>query len=257
MNMLKVIIEDTKNEIDKKKRLNPIENLLKVGNEKRRDFKNIFKRESMALIAEIKRSSPSTGTIINGLNPDKIATIYETSGADGISVVTNERFFDGKNEDIKIVKKSTILPVLRKDFVIDEYQIYESYGIDADAILLIASILSPGRLKEFVRRAHNLGMTTIVEVHTINDLKKALDTDTEIIGINNRNLNNFEVNINVSLHLVQLVPDGYYTVSESGIRKKEDVKRLKDAGFDGILVGTSILKADDMAEKIKELKWID
>jgi len=147
--------------------------------------------------------------------------------------------------------------VLRKDFIIDEYQIYESYGIYADAILLIACILSPAQLKEFVRLAHKLGMATIVEVHTIDDLKKALNTDTEIIGINNRNLNNFEVDINISLNLIESVPERYYTVSESGIKKAEDVKRLKDAGFDGILVGTSILKADDMAKKIKELKWID
>uniref|UniRef100_A0A7C6AGE6 Indole-3-glycerol phosphate synthase n=1 Tax=candidate division WOR-3 bacterium TaxID=2052148 RepID=A0A7C6AGE6_UNCW3 len=257
MDILKVIIENTKNEIDKKKSRTPLENLVKIGSEKRRDFKKIFKEGSMALIAEIKRSSPSTGTIINGLDIEKIAFIYEESGADGISVVTNEKFFSGRNEDIQNVKKSTNLPVLRKDFIIDEYQIYESSGICADAILLIACILSPEQLKEFVRISHKLGMTTIVEVHTTDDLKKALNTDTEIIGINNRNLNNFAVDINISLNLIESVPEQYYTISESGIKEAEDVRRLKDAGFDGILVGTSILKADDMAGKIKELKWND
>jgi len=257
MDILKVIIENTKNEIDKKKVLKPLEALLKTENKGRRDFKKIFKNGQIALIAEIKRSSPTTGTIINGLDIEKIAFIYESSGADGISVVTNEKFFNGRNEDIQNVKKSTNLPVLRKDFIIDEYQIYESCGIFADAILLIACILSPEQLKEFVRLSHKLNMATIVEVHTIDDLKKALNTDTEIIGINNRNLNNFEVDINISLNLIESIPDRYYTVSESGIKKAEDVRRLKDAGFDGILVGTSILKADDMAGKIKELKWND
>uniref|UniRef100_A0A7V1EIX7 Indole-3-glycerol phosphate synthase n=1 Tax=candidate division WOR-3 bacterium TaxID=2052148 RepID=A0A7V1EIX7_UNCW3 len=257
MDILKVIVESTKNEIGKKKSLKPIKNLLKTGNEERRDFKKIFKEGSMALIAEIKRSSPSTGTIINGLDIEKFALIYEKSGADGISVVTNEKFFSGRNEDIKIVKSSTSLPVLRKDFIIDEYQIYESCGFCADAILLIACILSPEQLKEFVRLSHKLGMAVIVEVHTTDDLKKALNTDTEIIGINNRNLNNFAVDINISLNLIEKVPERYYTVSESGIKKGEDVRKLKDAGFDGILVGTSILKADDITEKIKELKWSD
>ncbi|MEO0128890.1 MAG: indole-3-glycerol phosphate synthase TrpC [candidate division WOR-3 bacterium] len=257
MNMLSVIIEETKKDLYKKKSQHPMEHFLKATNKIKNDFKKIFKEKSLALIAEIKNASPSTGIIRDDLNPEKVARIYESAGVDAISVVTNKKFFKGKKEYIEIVKKSTTLPVLRKDFIIDEYQIYESYAVGADAILFISCILPPVKLKKFVKLAHKLGMTTIVEIHTINDLKKALDTETEIIGINNRNLNNFSVDINNSLHLIQKVPEHYYTVSESGIKSQDDVRKLKNAGFDGLLVGTSILKADNMVAKIKELKWIN
>ncbi len=257
MNILKVIIKDTKKELEKIKKSPPWAGYLKTKNKVRHSFKKIFEKNSLALIAEIKKSSPSTGVIIDNLDPEKIAHIYEAAGVDAISVVTNERFFSGKKEYIKIVKKKSNLPILQKDFIIDEYQIYESHIIGADAILLISSILSRERLKEFVKIAQKLDMTPVVEIHTVHDLKKALATQTEIIGINNRNLNNFYIDINISLQLIQMIPEDYYVVSESGIKTKKDVKKLRDAGFDGILVGTAILKTGDMREKIKELKWID
>jgi len=256
MNHLKVILKDKKEEVRKLKDLIG-ENSIPQKRKKPLSFKGIFKKGGMALIAEIKKMSPSMGEIIRELDTEKIAKIYESSGADAISVVTDKKYFGGDCKFIKDIKRGVKLPVLRKDFVIDEVQIYQTYDSGADAILLIASILTPNQLKRFVKVARSLGIEPVVEVHNLHEIKKALDTETEIIGVNNRNLKNFEVDINVSLRLRPLIPENYFTISESGIEKLQDVQRLKDAGFDGILVGTSILKAEDIRKKIKELKWRD
>ncbi|MCX7994271.1 MAG: indole-3-glycerol phosphate synthase TrpC [candidate division WOR-3 bacterium] len=256
MNILGEIVEDTKRVVAEKKISKPLKNLVDCEVESTRNFEEIFKKNQMALIAEIKRASPSTGIIRKDFDPIQIGIIYETAGVDAVSVVTNRRFFGGRLEDIALLKQKIHLPLLCKDFIIDEYQLYESRLYGADAVLFIARILDGEELKSFVAIAHKLGMATIVEVHDREDVAKALNTATRIIGINNRNLDDFTVDIRISLSLKPFIPKEYYTLSESGIKDRLDVKILLEAGFDGILVGTSILKADDIEKKIQELKWI-
>lgn len=257
MNLLNEIIQNKRKEIEEKRRLNPIEALIRKAKLEHRDFKTAIKKDPISLIAEIKRSSPSTGMIFKNFNPQKIAKIYESAKADALSFVSDEKYFGGDLEMIKEVKRASSLPILRKDFIIDEYQIYESHHYGADAILLIARVLPIAKLKKFVKIARSLGLETILECHTKGDIDKALKTDTEIIGINNRDLDTLTVNTDISLRLKPIIPDGYITISESGINTPEDVKRLRDAGFDAILVGTSLLKAKDISNKIKELKGVD
>lgn len=253
MGLLEKIINEKKEEVEEKKRLNPLVDM-KIEPAEPQNFKNAIKKNHLTLIAEIKRASPSMGVILKRFNPQKFAKIYESSDVDAISFVSDKKFFGGKVEMIKEIKKASSLPVLRKDFIIDEYQIYESHFFGADAILLIVRILPFERLKRFVKIAHNLGIATVLEVHTPTEIDKALRTDTEIIGINNRDLDTLTVGIDVSLRLKSLIPNGYTTISESGISSSDDVKRLMDVGFDAILVGTSLLIANDIVKKIKELK---
>lgn len=255
MDILSVIVKKTKKQVALKKKNKPLENLLDSYHKAKRNFKSIFRKGSISIIAEIKRSSPSEGIIRDKLDPVHIARLYESSGVDAISVVTNQEFFGGSSDFIPIVKTAINLPLLRKDFIIDEYQIHESLALGADAILIIARILSREELSRFTKLTLKLGMTPIVEVHTVDDIKKALNTETKIIGINNRNLENFKVDLNVSLKLKSYIPDGYYTISESGIKNRRDITMLLRMGFDGALVGTSLLRATDIAKKIKELKW--
>ncbi len=257
MDMLRKIVDHTKETIALRKRVKPITELTITNSEHPQDFKIIFKEDTIALIAEIKKASPSHGIIKRDLDPVQLGLIYETSGAEAISVVTNEAFFGGKCEYITELKKVSKLPLLRKDFILDEYQIYESRAVGADGVLLIARILDEQELKRMVKLVKKLGMTPIVEVHSREDIHKALATETEIIGINNRNLDNFQVDIAISLFLKPYIPSGYYILSESGIKNKEEVKKLQEAGFDGILVGTAILMANDIKKKIAELKWRD
>ncbi len=253
MNVLRNIIRYKRVEISRKKKITSIRELLKGRHSELRDFTDGFNKHGIALIAEIKRMSPSRGVIRKCFEPSKIALIYESGGADAISVLTDERFFGGKGDHIEQVKKMSSLPILRKDFIIEEFQIFESYFLGADAVLLIARILGLDKLKNFINIAHSLGLKTLVEVHTQQDIKKAITTETDIIGINNRNLGNFQVDINLSLKLRKIIPDHFLTVSESGIKDRRDVKMLENAGFDGILIGTSLLRARNIEKKLSTL----
>lgn len=252
MNILDRIVERKKIEVEKKKKeKRPVimgNNLPDV-----RDFESAVKREGITLIAEIKRMSPSSGIIKENFIPEDIARSYERNGAGAISVLTDSEFFGGIDELIPRIKKITELPILRKEFIIDEYQIYESRWLGADAILLIAGILESNRLRRFLMLAEELGIKVLLEVHSEEELFKALSTGGEIIGINNRNLNNMEVNIENSLRLKSLIPDDRIIISESGIKNKNHVSKLRDAGFDGILVGESIMMAENPENKVREL----
>jgi len=256
MNFLKTIIRHKIKEISQKKKMIPVGSLINRRISELRDFKGSIKKKEISLIAEIKKRSPSAGLITNNFNPEKIARIYESAGADAISVLTDEKYFGGKGRHISQVKNVCKLPVLRKDFIIDEYQIFESYYLGVDAVLLIAQLLTQEKLKKFIKTARTLGLASMVEIHNEADLRKTLKSDAEIIGVNNRNLKNFEVDINISLRLRQLIPDYSITVSESGIKNYADLKKLKDVGFDAVLVGTSLLQTRNIAKKIKELKNI-
>ncbi|MCS7233966.1 MAG: indole-3-glycerol phosphate synthase TrpC [Synergistetes bacterium] len=231
------------------------EKLLKL---KKNDSLSVFKRKSFFLIGEIKISSPSTGVINPNLNVKTQVEAYEKGGASAISVVTEECFFGGSLELLKKVKELTNLPILRKDFIIDKLQIYESFFYGADILLLISSILSLAKLKSFIRLCQDLGLTPLVEVHTEEDLEKAFKAGARLIGINNRNLETLEVSIENTLKLMPILNrfsknKDILVISESGISSREDVKLLKSIGVNGILVGFSLLTAEDPLRKIKEL----
>ena len=221
------------------------------------DFAAALKVESgISLIAEIKRASPSVGEINPDTNVLERAKTYEKAGANAISVLTDEHFFKGSLEFLKTIRQQVDLPLLRKDFIFDEYQIYESKLNGADAVLLIASILHERQLKKLLELARTLGMSSIVEVHTIDDAKKAAFSGAEIIGVNNRNLSDFEINPDNFFALVPFLQKNKILIAESGIENGSQVARLREAGADCVLVGTALMRSDNLTEKIHELKLL-
>lgn len=223
--------------------------------DKTRDFRSAVKRngEKIKLIAEIKKASPSKGLIRKEFDPIKIASIYHEKPVSAISVLTEEDFFQGHLSYIKVVKDITSKPILRKDFIFDEYQIYESRANHADAILLIAAILEKNQAEEYLHLAKELGLHVLFEVHDEDDLEKALLIDADIIGINNRNLKTLKIDLSPTLILRKDIPKDKIVVSESGIRDRSDVIKLQDAGVDAMLIGTSLMEAEDIGKKIDEL----
>lgn len=211
------------------------------------------KDKPIRLIAEIKKRSPIKGLLIEDFKVDDLARRYEEGGASAISVITERRFFSGEPGYINVAKEVVKLPILRKDFIIDEYQIYESRNIGADAVLLIVSILDQSTLSDFIALSLDLGMSSLVEIHSERELERALKAGAEIIGINNRDLTTFKVDINTTIRIMKEIPEGKTTVSESGINTKADVQRLADAGVHAVLVGEAIVTSKDVGAKIKEL----
>jgi indole-3-glycerol phosphate synthase len=254
--ILSRIIEEKKRNIEEAKKTKPLDDLI-------REAKNIYVKSSfkksisrphhMNLIAEIKKASPSRGILRGDFNPSKIAATYQANGASAISVLTDERFFEGRLEYIKKVKESVSLPVLRKDFIIDEYQVYESVAAGADAILLIADLLAVNELKTFYDLAASLGLDVLMETHNEEDIEKVLTTDAAIIGINNRDLHSFKVDLGTTQKLVRLLPPNKIKVSESGIRSYEEVMFLKSLGVNAVLIGEAFMEADDIASKMREI----
>lgn len=209
--------------------------------------------EGTKLIAEIKAASPSAGVLREGFDPVGLALEYQKAGATAISVLTDERFFHGSLSHLKEVRKAVDLPLLRKDFIIDSYQLYEARVAGADAVLLIARLLDKKTLEDFMGIACQLGLACLVEVHTEEELKKVLDTPARLIGINNRDLSTFKVDLNTTLRLLPSVPRDRLIVSESGINTREDVQRLEKVGVRAILVGEALVRNRDVVSKIKEL----
>ncbi len=207
----------------------------------------------IGIIAELKKASPSLGLIRNDFNPSKIARIYAENGASAISVITDKKFFQGDIKFLTEVKAIVNLPVLRKDFIIDPYQIYEAKLYGADALLLIATVLSKDQLKGLLALTHELGLEALVEVHDERDIERALEAGANIIGINNRNLKTLKTDINTCLNLVKKIPEDKIKVAESGIKSKKDVRVIKEAGFDAILIGTVLMQSQDIAQKLQEL----
>ncbi|WP_307331316.1 indole-3-glycerol phosphate synthase TrpC [Evansella vedderi] len=196
----------------------------------------------LGVIAEVKKASPSKGVLVENFEPVQIAKEYEKSGADAISVLTDERYFKGHRSYLTQVKKHTALPVLRKDFIIDEIQIYESKSMGADAILLIAAILSKTQIKEYMSLAEELSLDVLMEVHDEEELDKVMSTvHPKILGVNNRNLKTFETTLETSNRLSKLIPKDVLFISESGIRSKEDINFLKEINANGILVGETLM----------------
>ena len=211
------------------------------------------------LIAEVKRASPSRGVLLDDFDPVRLALTYARSGAAAISVLTEERYFGGSTAHLSAIRqrldeaRHKDMPLLRKDFIFDTYQVHESRACGADALLLIAAILDDGQLAELLETSHRLGMSCLVEAHDREEVRRAVDSGAQLIGINNRNLKTFEVDIETSLRLRPLVPGDRLVVSESGIRHRSDVDLLSAAGVSAVLVGEALVTADDVAGRVREM----
>jgi indole-3-glycerol phosphate synthase len=219
-----------------------------------RDFKKaISKPDRLGLIGEIKFASPSAGVIRERTDPCAIGRMYEENRVSAISLLTDSRFFGGDLNDLPRLKEAVSVPLLRKDFILDEIQVRESFLYGADAVLLIARILSREELKELIAVSKALGLIPLTEIHDLDDLEKAIEGGAEIIGINNRNLDTFEVSLQTTFDLAPLIPKGCIKVSESGISGKEEIGWLRSVGIQAVLVGTSIMKSEEMTDKLREL----
>ncbi len=214
----------------------------------------VLKKDNrIKFIAEVKKASPSAGIIREDFNYINIATEYEVGGASAISVLTDKEFFKGDIKYLSEIKKTVSVPVLRKDFIIDTYQIFEARAAGADLVLLIARILTKEKIDAFLTLSHELGMECLVEVHDNDELEKVLETEAAIIGINNRNLDTFETNLETTLQLCHRITEDKIIVSESGIKTRADVLMLEEAGIDTILIGETLMRSRDISQKIKEL----
>jgi len=213
----------------------------------------LAKSKDISLIAEIKKASPSAGLIRRDVDPVKIGKLYEDLGAAAISVLTDQHFFQGTLASMKEVKEAVGIPVLRKDVIIDPYQIYEARAFGADAVLLIVAVLSDELLRGFLSLCRELGLGTLVEAHTEHERDRALEVGADVIGINNRDLKTFAVDLSTTLRLAEGLSDETLCVSESGIKTKDDVMRLSKAGVDAVLVGTALMAAKDIGAKVREL----
>lgn len=259
--ILDEILSYKKKRLDEQKRQKPLKILEKEIHHAplSRDFLGALRNKEgghtgeIKIIAEIKRASPSKGVIKRNVVPADIATMYQKGGADAISVLTEDKYFMGHDDFIGQVKKAVSCPVLRKDFIIDPYQLYQSKVLGADAVLLIAAILGK-RLGEFYNLAESLGLGCLIEVHDESELQIALEVGAKVIGINNRDLKSFEVSLETTERLVSLIPKHVVKVSESGIKSVEDIKRLKSAGVDAFLIGETLMVADDIVGTIRSFK---
>ena len=218
-----------------------------------RGFREALDVPGASVIAEIKRASPSKGVIREDFDPSEIAASYEQHGAACLSVLTDERFFQGSDTALSTAREKTRLPVLRKDFIVDEYQIYETRVLPADCLLLIVSALDHAQLKSFHEIGMGLGLTVLVEVHNESELEMALSIDAHLIGVNNRDLRTFHTDLSVTERLVQQIPKSVKVVSESGIHRREDVVRILACGVDAFLVGEAFMRASDPGLAMREI----
>jgi len=243
----------------KKRRLKEINLDIKLLKEKaekeesKPSFIEALQKEGLSIIGEVKKASPSKGLIKENFDPLELAIEYEKC-VDVVSVLTEEDFFLGSPEYLKEIANEIRIPVLRKDFIIDEVQIYEAKILGASAILLIVAILGEKKLKDFMQLAKTLGMDTLIEVHTKKEVEIALEAEAMIIGINNRNLKTFEVDLNTTVELAKLIPKDKVIISESGIKDEMDIKKLKRAGIDGVLIGEIFMRCDNIEKLAGKLK---
>jgi indole-3-glycerol phosphate synthase len=255
--ILDEIVKAKAEELQRRRHNMPLSELEKLGSKSsRKDFASALKGDDIRLIAEVKKASPSKGVICPDLDPLKLAQTYAKSGAAAISVLTEERYFGGSLEHLSSISKELEgrnIPLLRKDFIFDSYQVYESRAYGADALLLIVAILNEEQLAELLSLSHELGMKCLVEVHDAAELERALLSEAKIIGINNRDLRSFTVDLETTKRLRPLVPKDRVVVSESGIRNRADVQKLRQWGVDAMLVGEALITASDVAKKVRNL----
>lgn len=256
--ILDEIVADNRLELESRKRSLPLEELNRAASEQPPpvEFATALRGDDIQLIAEVKKASPSRGVICPDFHPVEIAKTYASNGASAISVLTEEKYFQGSLNYLKGIRNALgdrQLPLLRKDFIYDSYQVYESRAYGADGLLLIVAILTPEELESRLELSHELGMSCLVEVHNETELEIALSSGAEIIGINNRDLKTFNVDLTVTQRLRPLIPPDRIVVSESGIKNRTDMERLRQWGVNAVLIGESLMSASDIGAKIKEL----
>jgi indole-3-glycerol phosphate synthase len=255
MNILDRIVEARRESIAHRKRVLP-DVAVKIAVEKAappRDFPGALARDGYNVIAEMKKASPSRGIIRRNYAPAALAASLEGAGAAALSVLTEEDFFSGSLADLKEARKVTQIPILRKDFIVDPWQVWEARAAGADAFLLIAAILNDETLGELLELGRTLKMEPLVEVHSREELKRAIAAGARIIGVNNRDLRDFEVRLETSLELVEAIPESCIAVSESGLHTHEDLARLRRAGFDAFLIGEHLMKNADPGAALRGL----
>jgi len=255
--MLGRIVERKKERLVSAKFKTSISDLRSIikDSDKPRDFQGAVQRGAggIRLIAEIKRASPSRGRIRANFDHREIASIYEGKKVDAVSVITEEDFFQGRLEFLPNIKRIVSMPVLRKDFIFSEYQIYEARANGADAILLIAAILGDAQAEDYLQISLGLGMSVLFEIHDIEELGRALKLNVPLVGINNRNLKTLRIDLSTSLELKKEIPADRTVVSESGIKARDDVLKIERAGIDAMLVGTCLMESADIDTKIDQL----
>ncbi len=256
--MLDKIVEKTKKRVKEAKKNKSLDQLkykmFNVDINFKYPFKKALSGDDIGIIAEVKKASPSKGLIAKDFDYVAIAKEYEAAGASAISVLTEPYYFQGSDDYLKEIVKNVKIPVLRKDFVVDEYMIYEAKLLGASAVLLIVAILSDEQLESYLTAARVLGMSAIVEAHDEKEIKRAIDAGADIIGVNNRNLKDFSVDIENSIRLRRCVDEDIIFISESGIKTKDDVTRLKENNVDGVLIGETLMKSHDKKAMIQEFK---
>jgi indole-3-glycerol phosphate synthase len=255
-NILDTIVEARRASVAHRKRVLP-EVALKIAVEKKipppRDFPGALTRPGLNVISELKKASPSLGVIRTDYSPAKLATGLEAAGAAALSVLTEEDFFSGALGDLKAASQATKIPILRKDFIVDPWQVWETRAAGADSFLLIAAILDDETLRELLELGRELKMEALVEVHSGEELGRVLAAGARIIGVNNRDLRNFKVHLETSLELVESIPDDCIAVSESGLHAHDDLVRLRSAGFDAFLIGEHLMKRHDPGAALRTL----
>ena len=247
MNILDLIITDKKIEVNQRKRLFPSAywESSPLFERKTKSLAKSLKASNSGIIAEHKRRSPSKQNINSSLSVEKVAKGYESAGVCGMSILTDGKYFGGSLDDLTIARAVSDFPLLRKEFIIDEYQIIEAKAFGADAILLIAAILSPQEILSFSKTAKSLGLDVLLEVHNLNELEKSIMPSIDLIGVNNRNLKTFKVSLETSRSLAEEIPAEFIKVSESGISEVASIKKLKAIGYKGFLVGENFMKTDN------------
>jgi indole-3-glycerol phosphate synthase len=219
------------------------------------DFAAALRCQGVSLIAEVKRASPSRGLLCLGFDPEELAAIFRANGAAAISVLTDRHFFQGDLDSLSSIRQAVgpTVPLLRKDFLFDPYQVYEAWAYGADALLLIVAVLSDEELADLLNLTYELGMAALVEVHDEEEVERALRVQPQVVGINNRNLHDFSVDLSTFGRLRDLLPGGVVAVAESGVRSGDDVRRLAAMGADGVLVGEALVSALDVAATVREM----
>lgn len=254
MNILEKIIADKRKEVKLKKALIPATQLDNSALFQREtiSLKEKLKNSSSGIIAEFKRRSPSKSQINQSTNVGDVAKGYENAGVCGMSVLTDIKYFGGSLDDLLLARASCDLPLLRKEFIVDEFQILEAKAFGADVILLIAAVLSRNEIEKFSKFAKSLGLEVLLEVHNLDELEKSIMPSLDLIGVNNRNLKNFEVSLDNSKNLASHIPDEFLKVSESGISNTESIKELQSFGYQGFLIGESFMKTESVGKSAFE-----
>lgn len=258
MNILEEIAERTRERIEREKKERDLGSIrreaeLLIKETEPFRFEKALKKEGLAFICEVKKASPSKGMIVQEFPYRKIAKEYEQAGADAVSCLTEPYYFLGKDEYLKEIASEISIPILRKDFTVDEYMIYQAKILGASAVLLICSLLEKEQLRAYRQLADELGLSSLVEAHTAEEVKTASDAGARVIGVNNRNLKTFEVDVENSLRLRNCASKGTIFVSESGIQSSEEVQKLRENGTDAVLIGETLMRAPDKKEMLRIL----